>query len=591
MDEEKKTNIMETNTPPSPPPLTWRDGAAPVLALALAWLFWECFGLDNMNFPHLGVLVLVCAHFAAVSIILGRRARLNAGSIFCMAAALALGVSGALYDSDDFLLMNCFVILLTAAMGTFALSGHLAPGRPSAIWDTVCLSLAAFFTRLGRPFRALGQVFRGDKRRLGTAVLAVLIALPVLAVVLWLLASADAVFSSLFDRLDLSILPEDAIARTVRVLILALFLCSALYFIREDAPARSPLHEVKPRRAALFLPVTALLDIVYIIFCYIQIKYLFGGAEEASMSGGWAEYARSGFFQLVYVTLINLGLVLLGTDEARFASRGGKLLRGLLGLLLALTAVILASAFWRMRLYIHAFGMSVLRLLTLWAMAAVCFSILAAAWKLARPGFGFFRAAGVFALVLWCLLNLAGPARMIANYNVDRYLAGQLSEVDTLYLRQLGYDARPAAEKLANAGRLDSDALLHWQERHERTWAQWSLSARQARQSVRPGEPIVFDTGEHGGYKTILWEGRTYAPYGTLGEGRSALGAKLGYLRQDEDVCVYTVGVADTAFWLAEYTDEGWMDDPPMVYRALNAPEDVPVPEGVDSLDYDIWDD
>lgn len=589
MDEDKKTGIMETDTPSSPPLLTWRDGAAPVLAVALAWLFWQNFDPENMDFPHLGILVLVCAHFAAVLIVLGRRTRLGEGSVFCTAAALALGGSCALYDSAAFLVMNCFVILLVAAMATFALSGHLAPGRPSAIWDAVCLSFAAFFTRLGRPFRALGQAVRGDKRWLGTAAQAVLIALPVLAVVLWLLSSADAVFSSLFDRFDFSTLPEDAVMRTARVVILALFVCSALFFIREDAPEKADLHESKPRRAALFLPVTALLDIVYIIFCYIQIKYLFGGAEEASMAGGWAEYARSGFFQLVTITFINLGVTLLGTDAGRFASRGGKPLRALYGLLLALTAVILVSAFWRMRLYIHAFGMSVLRLLTLWAMAVVCFSLLAAAWKLARPRSGFFRAAGTFALALWCVLNLAGPCRMIANYNVERYLAGQLPEIDIPYLRQLGYDARPAAEKLADAGELSSDALLDWQICYERPWAQQSLGARQAGQSACPAEPIEFETGEHGGYKTILWEGRTYAPYGTLADGRSALRAKLGHLRQDADVMVYAVGTADTSLWLAEYTDEGWMDDPPMVYRALDAPADAPVPGGVDSLGYDIW--
>lgn len=487
MDEKKGNDIMETSElPATPPPLTWRDGAIPLMAVALAWLFWACLSLQGLELPHLGVLVLVCAHFAAVFITLGKRVRLNGGSVFCTAAALALGVSCGLYDSDIFLLLNCVVILLTAAMGTFSLSGHLVLGRHTAVWDTVCLSLAAFFTRLGRPFQVLGCLGKNtDRKRLGLALLGILAAIPVLAVVLWLLASADAVFSSLFDQLDLS-LPENAILRTVRVVILALFLCSALWFIREDAPEKTARHGVRLRHATLFLPVTALLDIVYIIFCYIQIKYLFGGAKEASMAGGWAEYARSGFFQLVTITFINLGVILLGTDAGRFASRGGKLLRVLYGLLLALTAVILVSAFWRMRLYIDAFGMSILRLLTLWAMAAVCFSLLAAALKLARPGFGFFRAAGTFALALWCCMNLAGPGRMIANYNVDSYLAGQLSEIDTSYLRELGYDARTAAEKLADAGELDSEALLYWQICYERPWAQRSLSAWRAEQRELP---------------------------------------------------------------------------------------------------------
>ena len=589
MDEKKNNDIMETASPPSPPPLTWRDAAAPVLALGLAWLFWASFGLENLFLPHLGVLALVGAHFAAVFVMLGRRAHINAGSLFCTAAALILGTSCALYDSVPFLLMNCFVILFVAAMATFALSGHLEPGRTRSLGDAVGLSFIALFSRVDRPFRALGQLRRQKgAAALDRGALAVVIAVPVLAAVLWLLSSADAVFGSLLAPFRVNLVPERAFGSILRTVLAALFIASALCFIREE-----PLHRTeKPageRHAATFLPVALLLDIVYLVFCTIQFKYLFGGAQTAAMAGGWAEYARSGFFQLVAVAAIDLGLVLLGADAGRFAARGGKLLRSAFALLLALTAVILLSAFWRMRLYITAFGMSILRLLTLWAMAVIAAGILAAGWKLIRPVFRAVPVAAGFALALWCCMNLAGPCRMIARYNVDHYLSGQLPEVDTYYLYELGCDARGAAEKLADAGELSGDALLDWQTGDGRTWAQQSLSAWQAGRSVRPAEPIVFETGEHGGYKTILWEGRTYAPYGTLSEGRIALGARLGHLREDADIMVYAVGSADTALWLAEYTDEGWMGDPPMVYRALDTPDDAPVPEGVDSLGYDIW--
>ena len=481
MDEEKKSDIMETDVPPSPPPLTWRDGAAPVLALGLGWLFWTVFDPRSMGLPHLGVLALVCAHFAAVLIVLGRRVHLSAGSLYCTGAALALAVSCALYASGPFFLMNCLVILFIAAMATFALSGHLEPGRTRAIADAVGLSFIAPFSRVDRPFRALGQLRRQKGgAALGRSALAVLIAVPVLAVVLWLLSSADAVFGSLLDPLRVDFVPEQSVWRILRTVLAALFIASALCFIREDAPP----HVEKPageRRATVFLPVTVLLDIVYIIFCSIQLKYLFGGAEAASMAGGWAEYARSGFFQLVAVAAINLGVTLLGTDGRRFAARGGKLLRAAFALLLALTAVILLSAFWRMRLYILAFGMSVLRLLTLWAMAAVLCGILAAAVKLLRPAFRAVPAAGGVALVLWCVLCLANPCGMIARYNVDGYVSGALSQLDEDYLARLGPDVLPALPPLQTAGPEGQAAFddITRQLRHTNAgvpWTQLSLS-------------------------------------------------------------------------------------------------------------------
>ena len=473
MDEAKREYIMETKLTPAEP-LSWRDGAIPALALGLAWLFWANFDPVRMldfGLPHLGIPTLVCAHFAAVFLVLGRRARLSPGAGVCMAAAMLSALACAVWDEPIFTILNCLVILLAAAMATFALAGRTDCGRPRAVLDTIALSIQALCTRLGRPFRALGQLGkRADRKKLGYAAASVLLALPVAAVVLWLLSSADAVFSGLFARLRPDF-PIGRYFRPLRVLATALFPASALYFICEAPTPRAAETSHGPRRAVLFLGMTAALDIVYIIFCYIQIKYLFGGAVEASMAGGWAEYARSGFFQLVAVAAINLTLCLAGTDAGRFASPGGKLLRGLYALLLALTAVILASAFRRMCFYIDAFGLSVLRLLTLWAMAVIAFGILMAGWKLCRPGASFFRAAGVFALTLWCVMALAGPGCLIANYNADRYLSGELSEVDANYLRALGADALPALRALGEDA--DPPAM-------DRPWAQWSVSYQQA---------------------------------------------------------------------------------------------------------------
>lgn len=496
MSEENKNDIMETNitpeTPreravPAPAPLTWRDGAIPLLALGMSLVFWASFDLErlgNFGLPHLGVLALVALHFAAVFTVLGKKVRLTPGGLFCTAAALSLGVSCAVYEQESFTVLNCFVILLTAAMATFSLSGHGVCSRPSAIPDAVRLSVLALCTRLDRPFRAAGRLRFKEGAHLGQFILAVLAAIPVVAVVLWLLASADAVFESLFESIRLPETPPWNVWHFIRAVVAALFIASALYFIREDAPAHAAKKPGKPRRALPFLVVTVLLDIVYVLFCAIQIRYLFGGARDAAMAGGWAQYARSGFFQLVAVAAINLGLCLLGTDAGRFASQGGKFLRACFALTLLLTAVILTSAFWRMRLYILAFGMSILRLQTLWAMAVIGAGLLAAAWKLRRPDFLFFRVAGGFALGLWCVLCLANPAGMIAKYNVDHYLSGQLEELDTGYLLDLGPDTLPSLHPLQQAGPEGTQTFELLMEQMARAyptdhcpWAQWSLSS------------------------------------------------------------------------------------------------------------------
>ena len=446
-------------------PLTWHDAAAPALALFLSILYWNIFDLETMfdALPGLGIPVFAAAFFAAALVITGKRFTAESG--FLMGAGLLLAVSCALYAHAGLTILNCFAILLLSAMATFSLSGQSRYGvlNLRAIPETVRLSFLALFTRIDRPFRAAKQCSRRDTGTLLRIAATVLGTAVLLAIVLALLASADMVFGSFFDGIA-ERLREFSFGtilwHIVRAVVLALLFASGLCFLRDPAPpVREKSRSAAERRALPFLIPVLALDAVYAVFCVIQLRYLFGGAEAAAMAGGWAEYARAGFFQLVAVAVIDLALCLFGTDEARFAGKGGAALRVADAVLLLLTAVILVSAWYRMHLYIAAFGLSVLRLMTLWGMLVIALGLLIAGWKLFRPSFGFWRVFSAAAVVSWTLLNLAGPAKQVANYNVDAYLDGRLPQADVDYLWELGCDARPAVERLlAESDEYDADA-------------------------------------------------------------------------------------------------------------------------------------
>jgi hypothetical protein len=385
------------------------------------------------------------------------------------------------------MILNCFLILFLSALSTFCLSGQLHhPGWTLAgAAETVGLALQALFTRIERTFQFSKNWGQRDSKGLGRLALAVVIALPVVALVLWLLSSADAVFASFFQGWAeyLAGLGISAIAwKVLRVVVLALFIASGLYFIRENVP--SPLPEDKKPGLRLTLPLlvlAVLLDGVYILFCGVQLQYLFGGAEAAVMAGGWASYAREGFFQLVAVSALNLGLTLLATQTETASKASSLALRLAHGLMLALTLVILASALRRMELYIAAFGLSVLRLMTLWAMAVIFLGLCAAGWKLLRHPFAFGKWMAPLALAAWCGLCLCNPGGLVARYNVNAYLDGRLDTVDVDYLEQLSPDGLPALYTLQSQAPdtpgLDSalhrvaDAVLRSQH-----WTNWKIS-------------------------------------------------------------------------------------------------------------------
>ena len=132
-----------------------------------------------------------------------------------------------------------------------------------------------------------------------------------------------------------------------------------------------------------------------------------------------------------------------------------------------------------MRLYILAYGLSLLRVMTLWAMAFILLSLVLAAVKVLRPGFKFWPWFAALGLYGWVLFNAANVDARIADYNVDAYLGGRLPQVDIYYLGGLSPSALPALERLYEA---EPDAELKLIIDGVRSpvhaagsWIEWSL--------------------------------------------------------------------------------------------------------------------
>ena len=55
----------------------------------------------------------------------------------------------------------------------------------------------------------------------------------------------------------------------------------------------------------------AMVGLVYLVFCVIQIVYLFMGKGSLPEGMTYSQYARQGFFQLLFVAVLNLVMVLM----------------------------------------------------------------------------------------------------------------------------------------------------------------------------------------------------------------------------------------------------------------------------------------
>lgn len=318
-----------------------------------------------------------------------------------------------------------------------------------------------------------------------------LLALPVLAIFTGFLASADLVFASYLEDvfyLDfLTNLPEWAWRGTM-MLGVAWIVAGGLAQAtnrRRASGGKLPLENVSSGagRTLGFIEVATVLvsvDLLFLVFVWIQFTYLFGGQANITFEGyTYAEYARRGFFELLAVAILALGLVLgLHQLTRRETTWHKEVFTGLSSLMILFVLVILASAFQRLLLYEDAFGYTELRLYSHVFMVWLAFTFvwfLIVLWiRSDRFAIGAFLAA----LGFLATLNVVNPDAFIAEQNLARYqVTGKL---DIHYLITLSEDAVPLlVQSLDQLGADDRQVLDdHLRQRLERMkadphWQGW----------------------------------------------------------------------------------------------------------------------
>jgi len=152
--------------------------------------------------------------------------------------------------------------------------------------------------------------------------------------------------------------------------------------------------------------IFSLLNLLFLSFVLVQIRYFFGGAATVQATAGltYAQYARSGFFELVWVAALVLPLLLgLHWLQKPGDARAQRLFTWQAAVQVALLFVIMASALARMRLYEGEYGLTELRLYTTafmgWlALVFAWFTLTALRGR--RERFAFGAAVCAFALVV-----------------------------------------------------------------------------------------------------------------------------------------------------------------------------------------------
>jgi hypothetical protein len=174
---------------------------------------------------------------------------------------------------------------------------------------------------------------RSTGKLIGSILLGIGIAIPILAVLIALLASADLAFASQLNKiiqsLNLQNLPQ-WIFRGVYIVILADLLVGLWLHAGFPKKPENPETGKNPTKPFLgwvptIIPLASIV-ILFGVFVIIQFRYLFGAQSNITFEGfTYAEYARRGFVELLVTAIITLGLDLI---FSAISYRNGKIQEG-----------------------------------------------------------------------------------------------------------------------------------------------------------------------------------------------------------------------------------------------------------------------
>jgi hypothetical protein len=420
----------------------------------------------GINVPIATALVL-----AIVTLLAPNRRPADRLDLWLAGLAMVASLGPALRTDPSVVQLDLVLTIAAVAAWSTAMSGVAVTRRSAAavagLGVEAGVALGIGFAWLVSHAASDGALSSAGRQvgRLAPVLRGALIAVPVMAGFALLLGSADAVFGrAIDDALRFPVDLEDVSNRALFSILAAVLVGGPIaiavggskaligsFATGTAAPGGAPPDGARPSGlrpyATEALVVLAAVDALFAAFAAVQIAFLFGGASTLSAIGmTYSDYARQGYFQLVFVVGL-AGLLLLGAHEVAGLTRRFLVLAVAL---LLLTGLILASAAVRLALYQGAYGWTELRFFVAASIAwlATCLALTLGALRANRMRW-LPHAIAMSAAAVTLAVSAIGPQAFVMHQNLARVLDPSLVAVDghsgfdVDYASELGDDAVP----------------------------------------------------------------------------------------------------------------------------------------------------
>lgn len=389
----------------------------------------------------LGFSISFALLFATVTAYYGGKIKKSSSFAVCCGFLSIAGAGSFAVSNDEFL--KLFMLIPTAllfALYVCGISGGLRRrcGSVKILGDA---AKSVFKT----PAENIGAVVGGycgfslKNKANKNVVIGILMALPVLAAVIPLLASSDAAFENLvktaFKNIGTGI--GKIIIAAVIAFLLIVYAVSNKYSA-QAAKAPSVSRRLNPAVSVSFLSV---ISAVYLVFLFSQLAYFFSAFSGVLPQGytySASVFARRGFYEMVAVCFINTAL--LSAVAVLTKKSPQKVLRAVKALslfIMLFSALLLAISAAKMGLNISIFGLTKNRLFVCLLMAAFGVVLIFFAIHIFAPKMPYMQTVIIACSVMFIAFSYVNTDRVIAKYNIAKFQSEQSGSLDGSYLSDL----------------------------------------------------------------------------------------------------------------------------------------------------------
>lgn len=451
---------------------TKRSSINIIMAVIIA-IVASCFVMGKEKFNYIGMsatllvmLITVCAFVSIRKI-----EKINYCAIYFMILSILLSATFSIYTNTLFRTINLFLVPILMAVSIYMIT-----------YPDIKLDSIDFFTYVIRNMTLgfldnsyidiIGKFFRGKSRfknknsKYQGIIKGVIYSIPMLIILIILLSCADDMFGSLVINFFADFLEYIFSMGIKGVLIkLTIFIVSFIYVhycfvalkVRID---RVSNKKVKSLDKQIVNTILVLINSLYLVFTYVQVKYLFIMRYSNFTAEGYSSYARRGFFQLVTVVVLNVAIILFFNKK----SEKSKLKSALSTLMTIISINMSVTSIYKMYLYINEFGITRLRFVTTAFMIFIIITLVMIIFSLWRK-IDIFKYSMIIGSIIYLSLNFCNVDKIIATVNIE----SKGDKVDMEYITTLSLDSQDVVLRAYNEGKINYTQLKLYKDQKKNT--------------------------------------------------------------------------------------------------------------------------